>query len=111
MHDRATDKGAIRKSPADALAPTQPRQDEVLSVAKVARLKGVTRAAVYAAIAQRRLSSVRVLDRIAIRAAAAEAWQPVRGKGRPAGIPMSADARRRISLNQQRRWQRRKQAK
>lgn len=81
----------------------------VLTVGEVARLKGVTRAAVYAAIAQGRLSSLRILGRICIAESDAKVWLPVRWSGRSPGIPMSADAKRRIAASQKRRWQQRQQ--
>lgn len=87
---------------------TAPRGPEaLLTVAEVARLKGVTRSAVYAAITQGRLPYRRVLGRLGIRAGTTRAWQPVRWPGRPPGIPMGTDARRRISQSQKRRWRQR----
>lgn len=80
----------------------------ILTVAEVAQLKGVTRAAVYAAIAQERLPHLRLLGRKGIREDDARAWQPTRWAGRPQGIPMSAHAKRRISESQKRRWQQRR---
>ncbi len=82
--------------------------DTIMTADEVARLKGVTRSAVYAAIAERRLPHVRILGRLAVRESDARSWQPVRSPGRPEGIPMSADARKRISSSQRRRWRERK---
>jgi hypothetical protein len=71
-----------------------------LTVSEVAKRKGVTRAAVYTAIVQRRLAHERIMGRIAVKKADAEAWKPLRSPGRPPGRAMSADTKLRISAAQ-----------
>ncbi len=86
-------------------------KDTVLTADEVAALKGVTRSAVYAAIADGRLPHVRILGRLAIREGDARSWNPIRSPGRPKGIPMSLDAKKRISVTQKQRWKGRKRAR
>ncbi len=109
---------AETKGKANAQGPTKARAltvssltARILTVPEVARLKGVTCAAVYAAITQRRLPSIRVLGRIGIPESDAKSWRPVRWSGRPPGIPMSADAKQRIAASQKRRWHQRHKGK
>ena len=83
--------------------------DNLLSVSQAAKLKGVSRAAVYGAIAGGRLSHQRILGHIGLREADVVAWKPLGIKtGRPKGIPMSAEAKARLSESQKRRWAQRK---
>lgn len=84
---------------------------DLLTPAKAAKLKGVSRTAIYSAIAERRLKHTRVLDRLAIRKADLLSWTPVRYAGRPKGIPMTAEAKSRLSASQRQRWARQKQQK
>lgn len=83
---------------------------KLLTAAEVANLKGVTRAAVYAAIAGGRLPHRQVLGRIAVRETDALAWKPTPHVGRRKGAQLSEDAKARISQAQKRRWAQRKQA-
>ncbi len=91
-------------------------KQDLLTPAEAARLKGVSRAAVYAAIAQGRLPCTRVLGRLGLRKADVMTWMP-RGyrersgkkSGPPAGIKMSEKTRARMSEAQKRRWARQKQ--
>ena len=102
--------------------PKQGSSDEMapvlLTPAEAATRKGVSRAAIYAAVAEGRLPHTRVLGRIGVREDDLVAWIPVqygeragRKGGRPEGISMSEAARTRISEAQKRRWAQRKQAK
>ncbi len=84
--------------------------DLLLTVNEVAENKGVTRSAVYAAIKEGRLQPVRVLGRLGLREADVAAWVPKANIGRPPGIPMSEDAKRRIAESQKQRWARRQQS-
>ena len=83
---------------------------KLLTVAEAARLKGVSRAAIYGAIARGRLPHRRILGHIGLREADILAWVPLGVKsGRPKGTSMSAEAKARISAGQKRRWARQKQ--
>jgi excisionase family DNA binding protein len=91
---------------------------KLITVAEAARLKGVTRTAVYTAIKEGRLSHTRILGHIGLREADVSAWKPreYAGRpgtksGRPSGTPVSAETRDRISESQKRRWMQRKQGK
>lgn len=90
-------------------------QESLLTVREAASSKGVTRTAIYAAIAEGRLPHTKVLGRIGIREADLSAWTPMRyggrpgtkGRGgRPVGHPMSAEAKARLSASQKARWAR-----
>lgn len=68
--------------------------------------------------AEERLPHVRVLGRLGVREEDLAAWTPVqygaragRKGGRPEGIPMSEEARARISETQKRQWAQKKQSK
>ena len=82
---------------------------KLLTPAEAAQLKGVSRSTIYSAIAEGRLKHTRVLGRLALQEVDVKAWTPIRYGGRPSGIPMSQEARDRISEAQKRRWKRRKQ--
>jgi excisionase family DNA binding protein len=82
--------------------------DDWLTAAEAAQLKGVTRSAVYKAIAQKNLLAERVLGRLALRRAELEVWKPKERRGRRKGTRMSDEARERISQGQKRRWEQRK---
>ncbi len=88
---------------------TKLTQTKLLTAAEAAKLKGVSRAAIYAAIAPGRLPHERILGRLALREADVLAWTPMPHAGRRKGTPMSQEAKARISAGQKRRWQRRKQ--
>jgi len=83
---------------------------------EAAQLKSVTRAAIYAAIAEGRLPATRILGRLALKRKDVVAWvprsyagRPGRKSGPPVGIRLSEEAKQRISEGQKRRWQQRKQ--
>lgn len=82
---------------------------KLLTAAEVANLKGVTKAAVYAAIAGGRLPHQHVLGRIAVRETDALAWKPTPHVGRRKGAQLSDEAKSRISQAQKRRWAQRKE--
>ena len=82
--------------------------DKLITPTEAAQLKGVSRAAIYAAIAEERLPAQRVLGRLALREVDVRAWTPARYAGRTPGIPMSEDAKARISRSQKQRWAQRK---
>ena len=95
---------------------SQPNPTDLLSVPEVAKLKGVSPSGVYLAVQEGRLPSCRVLGKIGIRRADAEAWTPISYRGRPGangrrkpGIPMSEEAKRKLSDSQKERWRQRKQ--
>jgi excisionase family DNA binding protein len=81
---------------------------EELTPRQAAELKGVTRSAIYKAVAEGRLRHHMRLDRIALLAVDVEAWEPSPHIGRPPGIAMSESARANISVGQKRRWKTRK---
>jgi len=86
-------------------------KDNLLSVSQAAKFKGVSRAAIYGAIARGRLPHQRVLGHLALREADIRDWTPLGFKtGRPKGTPMSDEAKARLSESQKRRWEKRKQA-
>lgn len=83
----------------------------LITVSQAAQLKGVSRAAVYGAIARGRLPHQRILGHLALRESDVVAWVPLGVKtGRPTGTPMSSEAKARISEAQKQRWAKRKQA-
>ena len=105
--------GCIMKS-----KPDQSSYDDLLTPDEAARLKGVTRGAIYAAVAEGRLPHIKILSRIALRHADVLAWTPVhyRGRlgrkgGRPEGLPTSEETRARLSQAMKQSWARRKQTK
>ncbi|MBV9470685.1 MAG: helix-turn-helix domain-containing protein [Abitibacteriaceae bacterium] len=80
-----------------------------MTVAQAAKLKGVTRAAIYGAVARGRLPHKRILGHIALREADVLAWVPLGHKtGRAKGTPMSPEAKLRLSESQKKRWAQRK---
>ena len=91
---------------------SKPMSDKnLLTPVQVSHLKGVSRAAVYAAISEGRLASVKLLGRIGVSQTDAEAWQPIRYRnrpgakgGRPPGTVTSEEARAKMSEAQRRRW-------
>ncbi len=83
--------------------------EKLLTAAQAARLKGVSRAAVYKAIEQGRLPHRRVFGHVALLESDVLAWVAARSTGWPKGTPMSAEAKARISAGQKRRWAKRKE--
>lgn len=82
---------------------------KLLTPAEAAQLKNVSRAAIYAAIAEGRLPHQRVLGHLAVQEKDVLAWTPAPNSGRRKGTPMSQEAKTRISIGQKRRWRQRKQ--
>ena len=58
---------------------------DILTPAQAAKLKGVSRTAIYNALADGRLQGVRVLGRIGIARNVLKSWQPQARVGRPQG--------------------------
>jgi len=83
--------------------------EKLLTAAQAAQLRGVTRSAVYKAIAQGRLPHQQVLGHMALREADVLAWTPHSGAGWRKGTPMATEAKARISAGQKRRWEQRRQ--
>ncbi len=76
----------------------------LLTVPEVAALKGVTRAAVYAAISEGRLPHQKVLGRLALREADILAWTPIYHAGRRKGTKLSPESKAKISAKQKEAW-------
>ena len=85
-----------------------PMKDDLISVAEAARLKGVSRAAIYFAIKEDRLPHVMVVGHYALCKADVLAWSLQRHQGRQKGLPLSAKTKARISASQKKRWAERK---
>lgn len=81
---------------------------DLLTPAQAAELKGVSRTAVYSAIAEDRLPHVRMLGRLAVKRSDLEAWKPVRYAGRPRGFTVSTEVRAKMSQASKRLWAKRK---
>jgi excisionase family DNA binding protein len=81
---------------------------KMVTPAEAAQLKGVSKTAIYNAIADGRLPHRRILGRLALRERDVLAWTPAPRAGRRKGTPMSIEAKARISEGQKRRWARRK---
>src|SRR5688500_12478435 len=94
-------------------------QEELMTPQQASTLKGVSRAAIYAAISTGRLQGIEVLGRMALRKAEVLAWQPAKYLDRPGrtagltgkrkGTLQTDEAKRRISESQKLRWARRKE--
>ncbi len=83
---------------------------KLLTVGEAARLKGVSRTAIYAAIVRKRLPRRYSRGSLVVREADVLAWESLRKKsGRPKGQSMSDEHKARISEAQKRRWAQRKQ--
>ena len=83
--------------------------DDYLSVPQVAQLKGVSRSAVYKAVQEARLPSVRLVGRPAIKRSDAVAWVPGTRTGRRQGRPVTEETKAKIAASQRNRWQKRKE--
>ncbi len=70
---------------------------DLLTPDDAAKLKGVSRTAIYAAIAEKRLKHIRVLGHLAVRKADLLSWTPARYAGRPKGIPMTDEGKARVN--------------
>lgn len=75
---------------------------KLLTISQAARQKGVSRNALYKAVADKRLKSSVVLGRLVIRESDLLVWKP--RQGQQAGQPRSAEVKARISASQKRRW-------
>lgn len=75
-----------------------------ITASEAAKLKGVSRSAIYAAIRDGRLTSKELLGRMALNEAEVLAWTPAPRSGRKKGTPMSDEAKLKISNGQRRRW-------
>jgi excisionase family DNA binding protein len=78
--------------------------EDLITVSEAARLKKVSRSAIYTALAEGRLPGTRVLGRLALKKRDVHSWHPEPHKGRPQGTSMSDVSKRRISQGQRRRW-------
>ena len=78
--------------------------DSFITPDEAAGLKGVSRAAIYAAISERRLHAVKVLKRLALRKSEVLAWAPMPHSGRRKGFTVTEATRRRMSEAQKRRF-------
>lgn len=83
--------------------------DEFLSVSQVAAMKRVSRNAVYKAVREKRLASVRLVGIIAIKREDATVWVPKARTGCRKGISTSEEAKAKIAASQRKRWQKRKE--
>lgn len=81
---------------------------DILTPAQAAKLEGVSRTAIYNALADGRLQGVRVLGRIGIARSVLKAWQPQTRVGRPKGQPMTEKQKTTIAEAQKKRWAARK---
>ena len=71
---------------------SQGADNDIVTPAQAAKLKGVSRTAIYNALGDGRLQSVRILGRIGIARSVLKAWQPQAQVGRPIGRPMTEKA-------------------
>ena len=94
-----------------SIIPHMKTDHDILTPAQAAKLKGVSRTAIYNALADGRLKGVSILGRIGIARAVLKAWQPQARVGRPAGQPMKQEAKEKLSQAQKQRWARRKTLK
>ena len=78
--------------------------EDLVTIAQAAKMKGVSRSAIYLAIAEGRLPRQQVLGRLVLKRNNVEAWQPQPHNGRPKGIAMSQESKERISQGQRKRW-------
>jgi hypothetical protein len=80
---------------------------QLLTVTEVARLKGLSRTAVYNAMNRGALPYTNLLGKRAVKASDAKKWRPTGKKtGRPKGIAVSSETKRKISEGQKERWRR-----
>jgi excisionase family DNA binding protein len=83
-------------------------QPLLISPRQAAQLKGVSRAAVYAAIKDGRLASQMIAGHLVLSEADVLAWIPVTQSGKRRSSPMSDEVKKRISASQTARWTRRR---
>ena len=79
-----------------------------ISVAEAAARKGVSRSAIYKAIATGRLQAHSILGKVALRERDVEKWQTSAVAGRLKGSRLSPEVKARISQSQRERWEKRK---
>lgn len=80
---------------------------KLLTITDVAKLKGLSRTAVYNATNSGVLPYTQLLGKRAVRESDAKKWQPTGKKtGRPKGVAVSAETKRKISEGQKVRWKR-----
>lgn len=79
-------------------------KDKWLTPAQAALLKKVSRATIYTAISESRLPSTRVLGRLALLERDVKEWTPKKNAGRPKGIVVSPETRKRMSEAHKKRW-------
>ena len=82
--------------------------NDIVTPAQAAKLKGVSRTAIYNALGDGRLQGVRILGRIGIARNALKVWQPQAQVGRPTGRPMTEKQKATIAAAQKKRWANRK---
>lgn len=82
--------------------------DDLISIIEAAKLKGVSRNAVYLAVKDGRLPHVMVVGHYALRRTDVLAWKPRGPKGRQKGLPLNDKTKERISKSQKQRWAQRK---
>ena len=87
---------------------SQGADSDIVTPAQAAKLKGVSRTAIYNALGDGRLQGVRVLGRIGIARSVLKAWQPQAQVGRPIGRPMTEKQKATIAAAQKKRWASRK---
>lgn len=85
--------------------------DDYLSASQVAQIKGVSRNAVYKAIQEGRLASVRFVGVIGINKADVEVWTPKSRIGRLRGGRTTEEAKAKIAESQRKSWKQRKEDK
>ena len=78
--------------------------DTYITPDQAAKLKCVSRFAIYLAIQEGRLPSTRILKRLALKKSDVMAWTPKPHSGRPKGFTISQQTRQRMSQAQRRRW-------
>ncbi len=83
--------------------------DNYLSVSQVAQIKGVSRNAVYKAIQDGRLASVRFVGVMGIKKIDAEVWTPKSRIGRLKGGRITEEAKSKIAESQRQSWKQRKE--
>ena len=87
---------------------SQGADNDIVTPAQAAKLKGVSRTAIYNALGDGRLQGVRILGRIGIARSVLKAWQPQAQVGRPIGRPMTEKQKATIAAAQKKRWASRK---
>lgn len=80
----------------------------LITVSEAARLKGLSRSAIYKAIRDGRLPERWELGRLALKESEVLAWEAVPTGGKRHRLPQSETTKSRISEAQKRRWTKRK---